>query len=161
MSICLTGKVKLRNQTAKFSALTRSTTIHKKNILAKLQQNNIGFFHTLLFKNNFSYHYGCRPRIYSLGLYKFLVHTQHIWTGLKETTTSGQDWKKLLPLDSTEEMLLFDSTEKHNWFGLHWKHYSKIIYVIDYFCLPVVPGCNAWYITQDLSMQYRSFQSQK
>ena len=50
-----------------------------------------------------------------------------------------------------EEMLLFDSTEKHNWFGLHCKHYYKIIYVIDYFCLPVVPGCNAWYYTSSIN----------
>ena len=61
----------------------------------------------------------------------------------KKTTPSEQDWKELIHPDSTEEMLLLNCTEKHNWFGLHCKHYYKIIYVIDYFCLPVVPGCNA------------------
>ena len=44
-----------------------------------------------------------QPRIFSLGLYKFLVHTQHLWTGLEKnyslwtglegTDTSGQHWR--------------------------------------------------------------------
>ena len=87
-----------------FSALNHYNTTHNK-----LQQNNIGFFHTLLLKNNFSYQtYGwdgstktlslLGPHDKQSALEKIpLNRTERnysLWTGLEVTAPSGQHWKK-------------------------------------------------------------------